>query len=84
MVHFWLQGTQVSTSRRLCLTCICSSLALISSAGTAVSLPNAMAMDEKEKAVCRNCGGSGAVLCECHFYIFFHTYSTTLLNGLTK
>ncbi|XP_021278508.1 protein EMBRYO SAC DEVELOPMENT ARREST 3, chloroplastic isoform X1 [Herrania umbratica] len=58
------KGTQVSTSRRLCLTCLCSSLALVSSAGTSVSLANAMAMDEKEKAVCRNCGGSGAVLCD--------------------
>ncbi|XWS71096.1 hypothetical protein CRYUN_Cryun03dG0108400 [Craigia yunnanensis] len=55
---------QVSTSRRLCLTCLCSSLALICSSGSFVSVAYAMAMDGNKRAVCRNCGGSGAVLCD--------------------
>ncbi|GLT70652.1 hypothetical protein SLA2020_427160 [Shorea laevis] len=58
------KGSQESTSRRVCLTCLCSSIALISSSGSSVSLPSAIALDAKERPVCRNCGGSGAVLCD--------------------
>lgn len=66
-----LQEAQASTSRRLCLTCLCSSIALINVAGTSVSAPKAVALDGKERPVCRNCGGSGAVLCEYSFRLPF-------------
>lgn len=53
-------GSRPLSSRRLCLTCLCSSIALIN---TTCEL-KAVAMDGKERAVCRNCGGSGAVICD--------------------
>ncbi|MBA0583576.1 hypothetical protein Gorai_014427 [Gossypium raimondii] len=58
------KAAELPTSRRMCLTCLCSSLALISSSSSSASAVSAMAMDGNERAVCRNCSGSGAVLCE--------------------
>ncbi|XP_056165478.1 protein PHOTOSYSTEM I ASSEMBLY 2, chloroplastic isoform X1 [Syzygium oleosum] len=56
--------SQLSTSRRWCLTCLCSSLTLISKSGSSIALPRATAPDAKERAVCRNCGGGGAIICD--------------------
>ncbi|KAI6685574.1 hypothetical protein NL676_031487 [Syzygium grande] len=56
--------SQLSTSRRWCLTCLCSSLTLISKSGSSIALPKATAPDAKERAVCRNCGGGGAIICD--------------------
>ncbi|KAF5735728.1 protein kinase 3 [Tripterygium wilfordii] len=47
-------GSQVSTTRRWCLACICSTVALINNSGTSIFVPEAIALDGKERAVCRN------------------------------
>lgn len=58
-------GSQRATSRRQCLTCLCSTVALIVSPGISPDTePKAIALDGQEKAVCRNCGGSGAIICD--------------------
>lgn len=58
------QASHTASSRRQCLTCLCSTVALIVAPGISDSDPKAIAFDGKEKAVCRNCGGSGAVICK--------------------
>ncbi|XP_071690297.1 protein PHOTOSYSTEM I ASSEMBLY 2, chloroplastic isoform X2 [Rutidosis leptorrhynchoides] len=50
--------TKKLTSRRLCVACLASSMALISNS----SSPQAIASDAKP--VCRNCMGSGAIICD--------------------
>ncbi|KAB5572880.1 hypothetical protein DKX38_000074 [Salix brachista] len=62
--HFLQQESQLSTSRRQCLSCLCSTLVLIGTSATSISIPKAIAMDGKERPGCRNCLGSGAVLCD--------------------
>lgn len=62
-----LQDDQVVASRRLCLTCLCSTIALISPSGNS-SKQEAVAAEVKERAVCRNCNGSGAIICK--FIVF--------------
>ncbi|XP_057788897.1 protein PHOTOSYSTEM I ASSEMBLY 2, chloroplastic [Salvia miltiorrhiza] len=58
------EASHTATSRRQCLTCICSTMALIVAPGISDSDSKAVAMDDKEKAVCRNCRGSGAIICD--------------------
>ncbi|KAG8390105.1 hypothetical protein BUALT_Bualt01G0049000 [Buddleja alternifolia] len=58
------EASHTGTSRRQCLTCLCSTLALIAAPGIAGSEPKAIALDGQEKAVCRNCSGSGAIICD--------------------
>lgn len=61
---------QTVASRRKCLACFCATAALINISGSSVTTPKVNALDTmdgsmgKEKAVCRNCGGSGAIICD--------------------
>ncbi|KAJ0510979.1 putative Heat shock protein DnaJ, cysteine-rich domain superfamily [Helianthus annuus] len=52
------------TSRRLCVACLASSMALISNSTSPHIKAEAIASDAKERPVCRNCGGSGAIICD--------------------
>ncbi|XP_015942265.1 protein PHOTOSYSTEM I ASSEMBLY 2, chloroplastic [Arachis duranensis] len=54
------EEASVKVSRRVCLTCMCSSAAL----SLIAAAPNSTAAAGMEKAVCRNCGGSGAIICD--------------------
>ncbi|XP_057483502.1 protein PHOTOSYSTEM I ASSEMBLY 2, chloroplastic isoform X1 [Actinidia eriantha] len=57
------KGLELLTSRRQCMTCLCSTIALVN-IGSSVSESKATSMDGKERPVCRNCGGSGAIICD--------------------
>ncbi|KAK3121906.1 hypothetical protein QOZ80_8BG0662660 [Eleusine coracana subsp. coracana] len=54
-------------SRRKCIACLCA-VTLISASGPTICTPNGLAADMNkpgiQKAVCRNCNGSGAVICD--------------------
>ncbi|KAL6661621.1 hypothetical protein ACP70R_001005 [Stipagrostis hirtigluma subsp. patula] len=56
-----------TSSRRRCIACLCA-VTLISASGPTICTPNGLAADMNQpgtqKAVCRNCGGSGAVICD--------------------
>ncbi|KAF2920032.1 hypothetical protein DAI22_08g180000 [Oryza sativa Japonica Group] len=55
---------KTTPSRRKCLACLCA-VTLISASGPTMLTPNGLASDMMSKpAVCRNCNGSGAVLCD--------------------
>ncbi|CAN4089750.1 unnamed protein product [Withania somnifera] len=58
------KGSKTSVSRRWCPTCLCSSAALVTASGNPISEAKAIAVDGNEIAGCRNCGGSGAILCD--------------------
>ncbi|KAJ4801012.1 DnaJ/Hsp40 cysteine-rich domain superfamily protein [Rhynchospora pubera] len=62
-----LKSVSFISSRRKCITCLCATIALVNLPSDAPeSLAEGMAKEAlpKEKAVCRNCGGSGAILCD--------------------
>ncbi|XP_058108498.1 protein PHOTOSYSTEM I ASSEMBLY 2, chloroplastic [Magnolia sinica] len=62
-----VKESQPSVSRRWCL---CTTLALINASGTFGSVPKGTALEmmdgslAKERPVCRNCGGTGAIICD--------------------
>ncbi|GER54679.1 chaperone protein dnaJ [Striga asiatica] len=58
------ETSHIATSRRQCLTCLCSSMALIVAPRFSDSDSKATALDGNENPVCRNCGGSGAIICD--------------------
>ncbi|XP_047067069.1 protein PHOTOSYSTEM I ASSEMBLY 2, chloroplastic-like [Lolium rigidum] len=53
---------ETTPSRRKCLACLCA-VTLISASGPTLYTPNGLAAD-MQKAVCRNCGGGGAIICD--------------------
>ncbi|WVZ92578.1 hypothetical protein U9M48_038629 [Paspalum notatum var. saurae] len=56
---------ETTHSRRKCLVCLGAGT-LISATGPTIFTPNGLAADKPgiQKAVCRNCNGSGAVICD--------------------
>ncbi|KAI3902090.1 hypothetical protein MKW92_003601 [Papaver armeniacum] len=55
---------QASASRRNFIASACCNLALISTAGSLVIVPKASAVEGLDRPGCRNCGGSGAIICD--------------------
>ncbi|XP_042446068.1 protein PHOTOSYSTEM I ASSEMBLY 2, chloroplastic [Zingiber officinale] len=61
-----LKETGSLHSRRKCVACLCATLAAVHIAGP-LHAPDGFALestDSKLKSVCRNCSGSGVVLCD--------------------
>jgi len=63
-----IQDEETTPSRRKCLVCL-GAVTLISATGPTMCTPNGLAADMMnkagiQKAVCRNCNGSGAVICK--------------------
>lgn len=91
MSYFLMQMTHLVPSRRKCLACLCANLALLNVSVFSICLPNGIALDmvdgtlEKEKTVCRNCGGTGAIICKepaplCFFPFLFRIFVTILFD----
>ncbi|XP_042494099.1 protein PHOTOSYSTEM I ASSEMBLY 2, chloroplastic-like [Macadamia integrifolia] len=64
------KGVQPIITRRWCLTCVCSTLTLINISNGSIAASEAAALEGKERPVCRNCGGSGAIICKSCNYFF--------------
>ena len=63
-----IQDEETRPSRRKCLVCL-GAVTIISATGPTICTPNGIAADMTnksgiQKAVCRNCNGSGAVICK--------------------
>lgn len=74
-LHFVVQSGELIPSRRKCIACLCATIASVnlSSIDAPKSLAEGKAPLAKEKAVCANCRGSGAIICETvdsHIYLF--------------
>lgn len=66
-----MQETGSLHSRRKCVACLCATLAAVNIAGPLLA-PDGFAlesMDSKLKSVCRNCSGSGVVLCKISSFL---------------
>jgi len=69
--HYWIHlfvDEETRPSRRKCLVCL-GAVTIISATGPTICTPNGIAADMTnksgiQKAVCRNCNGSGAVICD--------------------
>lgn len=65
-----LEAKESLSSRRKCLSCLCTTLGLITVSASSTRQPNGLAfamMDGSsgiDKPGCRNCGGSGAIICD--------------------
>jgi len=73
-----VQDSQILSSRRKCLSCLCTTLGLLIVSGSSIRTPNGLAldmMDVPDKPVCRNCGGSGAIICKkSPFFLILFLY----------
>ncbi|GMQ00647.1 hypothetical protein CsSME_00047646 [Camellia sinensis var. sinensis] len=63
-INMKVYGSLTQTSRRNCLKCLCSAIALINISSSVSGPKAAIALDGKERPVCRNCSGSGAIICD--------------------
>ncbi|KAJ3677076.1 hypothetical protein LUZ60_002800 [Juncus effusus] len=59
-----LKSNHSVQSRRKCVACICSTLALINVSNTQKAGALPAASGDSPKAVCRNCRGAGAIICD--------------------
>jgi hypothetical protein len=73
-------------SRRKCLACLCT-VTLISVTGPTICTPNGLAADMNkpgtQKAVCRNCNGSGAIICKGFAALLSFVCALLMLNAST-
>lgn len=80
-VFFLIQDEENISSRRRCLACLCA-VTLISASGPTFYAPKGFAADMTnkpgiQKAVCRNCGGGGAIICKSYCITLVSFYVIT-------